>query len=486
MRYILKRLLLVIPSLFLLVVAGFLLIESAPFNPEELALETDADVFRPADLSQKEIQKKQLRKKYGLDLPVFYVRVTHLADIDTLQRISSYTDRQLIRQLLIRNGNKDAVIKYYQSLKEWLNCSIVNLQTINDSSFSKSARDAHAIAYSLMSTWNTEIIEKKISSIQKIYDLFGTNEKLIQTFQVFKHSFVLLKTQSQPWKTWIPSIRFYANNRFHRWMFGDGKTCKGIIRGDFGISWHNQRPVLPYLLPKLLWSVVLTFISVLMAYAVAIPLGMAAASRFNSVFDRMLQAVLLILFSFPSFLVSILLMRTFSNPDVLNWFPTGGIAPTGGFNQHESLMQRLINTIPYLVLPLIAYTYGSFVFITRLTREQLIQESQKAYAVTAKAKGLFNPVIFRRHLLRNSLLPLITVFSQVFPASVAGSVIIESIFTIPGMGQEALLSVYQMNYPVLVAILFISGLFTITGYLITDVLYVLADPRIRLNKNQLD
>jgi peptide/nickel transport system permease protein len=486
MRYILKRLLLLIPSLFLLVIAGFLLIESAPFNPEELALETEADINRLADLSQKEIQKKQIRRKYGLDLPVFYFRVTHLADIDTLQRISSSTERQLIRQLLIRNGNKSAVMNYYQSLKEWLDYSIINLQTEKDSLVSESVRDAHAMALSLVSTWNTETIEKQINSIQQIYDSTEINERLKQTFHVFKSSFILLKEQSQPWKTWIPSIRFYANNRFHRWIFGDGKTCKGIIRGDFGISWHNQRPVLPYLFPKLLWSALLTFISVLMAYAVAIPLGMAAASKLNSVFDRMLQTVLLILFSLPSFLAAIVLMRTFSNPDVLNWFPTGGIAPTGGFDEHDSFMHQFMKTIPYLILPVIAYAYGSFVFITRLTRELLIQEEQKAYAVTAKAKGLSKPVIFRRHLLRNSLLPLITVFSQVFPASVAGSVIIESIFTIPGIGQEALLAVYQMNYPVLVAILFISGLFTIIGYLISDVLYVFADPRIRLDKNKPD
>jgi peptide/nickel transport system permease protein len=481
-----KRLLQLIPSLFLLVIAGFLLIESAPFHPEELAMETDTDIFRPDDFSRKEIQRRQLRKKYGLDLPVFYFRITHLADIDTLQRISSSADRKLIRQLLIRNGNKEAVLKYFKSLKEWLHYSIIYLQTEKDSISSELARNTHGIAYSLASTWNMETIEKQIKNIEKIYELNETDETLKRKFYIYKDSFSQLKAQAQPWKTWIPSIRFYANNRFHRWIFGDGKTCKGIVRGDFGISWHNQRPVLPYLFPKLLWSALLTFISVLMAYTAAIPLGMIAASKHNSLFDRMLQIVLLVLFSLPTFLAAIVLMRTFSNPDVFNWFPTGGIAPTGGFDQQENLMQRLINTLPYLVLPIIAYTYGSFVFITRLTRELLIQEEQKAYVVTAKAKGLSKKVIFRRHLLRNSLLPLITVFSQVFPASVAGSVIIESIFTIPGMGQEALLAVYQMNYPVLVAILFISGLFTITGYFVSDVLYMLADPRIRLNKNQPD
>lgn len=481
MRYILKRLLFLVPTLLLLVVAGFILIESAPQNPELLNMEIETNPL--SNPAQQEAQKRQLRSKYGLDLPVFYFRITHLADIDTLNRIASDSDRQLIQQLLIRNGNSNAVMHYYQSLKEWITYSRTHIQNNADSVQMEFYREILAIAYGLLNTWNTDAIKAQVKRAESNYDFMPIDPKMKEHFSVYKSAFESLNEHAQPWKTWIPSLRFYTKNRFHQWLFGNGSERKGIIRGDFGVSWYNQRPVLPYLLPKLFWSVLLTFLSVLMAYVAAIPIGLLAARNVNRLFDRVLQAVILILFSIPSFLAAILLLRTFSNPDVFQWFPTGGVAPTGGFQSSLNFLQQIIQTIPYLVLPVIAYTYGSFVFLTRLTREQLVQEQSKPYAITARSKGITQPLIFRRHLLRNSLLPLITVFSQVFPASVAGSVVIESIFTIPGMGQETLLAVFQMNYPVLAAILVISGLFTIIGYLISDILYVLADPRIRLNKN---
>lgn len=484
MRYILKRLVYFFITLFLLVLAGFLLIQSSASHQEESLLYAEIESNRQPDLSQLELQKKQWREKYGLHLPVFYLKITHLADIDTLQCIPSSTDRKFIQQLLLRNGNAFAVMHYYQALKEWIFYHTNSLQNSNDTIYSKLSQNILASSVSLLNTWDIEMIQTQLKNIQHLVYSSAANEELKQKYSQLQTAFETMITRAQPWKTWIPSVRFYANNRFHRWLFGDRKTNKGIMRGDFGYSWYNQRAVLPYLLPKLGWSALLTFISVCLAYLAAVPLGLLAAQKHHSIFDKLLQFLLMSLFSIPSFLASILLLRLFSNPDVFNWFPTNGIAPTGGFQPEHGFFYRIIQTLPYLVLPIIAYSYGAVVFLTKLTREQLLQEEKKAYAITAFAKGLTKKLVFQRHLLRNSLLPLITVFSQVFPAAVAGSVVIESIFAIPGMGLETLQAVYQLNYPILAAILVISGLFTITGYLIADILYVWADPRIRFENNK--
>ncbi|MCX7744979.1 MAG: ABC transporter permease [Flavobacteriales bacterium] len=485
MRYILKRIVFFFTSLFLIVLAGFLLIQSSASHQEELLNYSEIEQYQQTNLSQLELEKKHWREKFGLNLPIFYIRITHLADIDTLQRIPSLIDRKLIQQLLIRNGNTIAVMQYYHALKEWIYFHTLFLQNLNDSVFSEILKNTHAFSISLLNSWDCTLIEAQLKNIQHNINSYYTNKGLKEIFSQLQSAFKTMKSNAQPWKTWIPSIRLYTNNRFHRWLFGDGKMCKGIVRGDFGYSWYNQRAVLPYLLPKLGWSVLLTFISVCLAYLAAIPLGLLAAQKHNSFIDKFLQTVLMIIFSIPSFLAAILLLRTFSNPDVFNWFPTSGVAPTGGFDSDHGLIYRMLNTIPYIVLPVVAYSYSAVVFLTKLTREQLLQEEKKAYAITAFAKGLPKKMVFQRHLLRNSLLPLITVFSQVFPAAVAGSVVIESIFAIPGMGLETLQAVYQLNYPILAAILVISGIFTITGYFMADVLYVWADPRIRFeNKNQ--
>jgi peptide/nickel transport system permease protein len=134
-----------------------------------------------------------------------------------------------------------------------------------------------------------------------------------------------------------------------------------------------------------------------------------------------------------------------------------------------------------MVLPLICYTYSSLAFISRLTSSSITEQLQFDYIKTAKAKGLSDITILWKHALKNSALPLITVFSSIFPSIIGGSVIIESIFTIPGMGLETVRSIISHDYPVVIAIITLSSLLTILSYLIADILYAWVDPRIRIN-----
>ncbi|MBL0343317.1 MAG: ABC transporter permease [Bacteroidetes bacterium] len=204
----------------------------------------------------------------------------------------------------------------------------------------------------------------------------------------------------------------------------------------------------------------------------------------NSAFDRGSSLILFILYSLPSFWVATLLLMTFANPDALFLFPASGIKPVMGYPDDASLFQKLYLSLPYLILPLICYTYSSFAFLSRAMRVAVLENMSEEYIRTAMAKGLpFKTVVFR-HAFRNSLLPLITMFANIFPFALGGSVILETIFTIPGMGYETVQSIQNQNYPMIVAIFTITGLLTMTGYLISDILYALADPRITFTKNR--
>jgi peptide/nickel transport system permease protein len=132
-----------------------------------------------------------------------------------------------------------------------------------------------------------------------------------------------------------------------------------------------------------------------------------------------------------------------------------------------------------MILPIICFTYSSIAFLTKLTKTSILETFNQPYIITAKAKGLPFKTIVYKHAFRNALIPLITVFANIFPALVGGSVIIESIFTIPGMGTEMISSYFSHNIPMIIGVFTLTGIFTVIGFVISDILYVIVDPRIR-------
>ena len=139
---------------------------------------------------------------------------------------------------------------------------------------------------------------------------------------------------------------------------------------------------------------------------------------------------------------------------------------------------KLKHRMPYLILPIITYTYGSFAFLSRIMRIGMIDVVSQDYIRTARAKGLGEGKVILKHALRNSLLPIITVFAAIFPMAIGGSIILEMIFSIPGMGLEIINAIYNYDYPMIITVFTLSGFLTMVGYLVSDILYAVVDPRI--------
>ena len=281
------------------------------------------------------------------------------------------------------------------------------------------------------------------------------------------------------YKNYIPKIVWYGyHNQYHQWLFG-GANSKGIIRGDFGISYIKKEPVISIIKDKLIWSVFFSVVSIILAYMISIPIGIKLAEKPNSKSSKITQVTLFLLYSMPSFFVGILLLILFANPDVISIFPPSGIKPIEGYADGASIFSKFIDSFPYMILPLICYTYSSLAFISKLTATSIHEQLGLDYIKTARAKGLSEKKIIYKHALKNSALPLITVFSSVFPSIVGGSVIIESIFTIPGMGLETVKAIISQDYPIVIAVITLSSVLTIFSYLLADILYAWVDPRIR-------
>jgi peptide/nickel transport system permease protein len=201
-----------------------------------------------------------------------------------------------------------------------------------------------------------------------------------------------------------------------------------------------------------------------------------SALRRESALDKGMMLFLFILYSLPSFWVATLLLMYLAGGDYLNWFPLVGIMSDGAENYPWGL--KLANIAWHLVLPVTAMVYGSFAFLTRFSRSTMLEVIKQDYVRTALAKGLTRRAVIWRHAFRNQLIPLITLLGTLLPALLGGSVIIEQIFSIPGMGKLAFESVLARDYPTIMAIATISAALTLVSLLLSDLAYVWVDPRI--------
>ena len=252
---------------------------------------------------------------------------------------------------------------------------------------------------------------------------------------------------------------------------------KQIVTLNFGESFVDHRPVTEKILERLPISLQLSVISIFLAYVIAVPLGVLSAVNQNSVGDRILTMILFILYSLPSFWVALLLILFLGGGDFLNWFPVYGLSSADA--DAMSWGGWILDRLWHLILPIACLTYGSLAGLSRYTRVGMLEVIRQDYIRTARAKGLEEKHIIFRHAFRNALIPILTLLAFQLPAILGGSVIVESIFSIPGMGKLSFDAILSRDYPVIMGIFTISSFLTLIGFLISDILYVIVDPRIR-------
>jgi peptide/nickel transport system permease protein len=268
------------------------------------------------------------------------------------------------------------------------------------------------------------------------------------------------------------SILFF-DTRFARYW-------ANLLRLDFGVSLVSREPVLATLVSKLKYSLSLSVTSLILAYLIAIPLGVFSAVRKDSPADRALTLFLFMLYSLPSFFVATLLLYFFSEGSdfpALRLFPTGGFRSVGAGDM--TTLGSIRDLLWHLALPLVCLTYGSLAALSRYMRTGLLDVIRADYIRTARAKGLPEISVIGKHALRNGLLPILTLLAGLLPAILGGSVIIEYIFGIPGMGLWVVDAIYQRDYNVVLVVELFSTILVLVGILLTDLSYALVDPRIR-------
>ena len=739
-RYVLKRFLIFIPTLFVISLLIFGLSKLAPGDPVELLLKggTNAgSTGQRADLESGEADYQRKAQQLGLDKPTFYFALSAAAYPKDLYKISKQIHRENISRLISMYGNSDAAMAYYQALKA-MELACADLTAEADYDAKKKLRDA---IDELFFRYNVQDVQNELNNIKEALSN-PTLSKAQPIFEQLAAAYQFMQNNPQTHLLYVPTLHWYgAGNQYHTWMFGDmpwlysidsspykkvselggrmdalGKlkdslvqilkpTCtkyeiykadlanppagvsvdslqkmfaklradssqltteiaaidtkvqtlsderdgikktlttyasKGFVRGDFGTSYKDNRPVATKMKEALFWTIIMNFLSIFLSYIVSIPLGVQSAvwkkntlqfftfisykllivatlangliaaftfgglpkwvfalgmglltifiifselfknraylqenkgifgsiwatvytisiglllmwlwilvemllvaglvvvtkfpimtaiivglvlavklynrytqkgiqqqtNVFNdglgnfrmskwglqtrgSVLDNISTTALFVLYSLPSFWIAMILIVFLTTVSYgLSWFPSGGaqsleIAMATGKNYDKfSVATRFLDILHHLILPVVCMTYGSFAFLSRQMRGSMLGVVKQDYIRTATAKGLSEDKIIWKHAFRNSLFPIITMFSSVFPRALSGSIAIESIYNIQGMGYLSLEAINGRDWPIVFTVALLAAILTMIGNLVSDILYSVADPRV--------
>lgn len=255
-----------------------------------------------------------------------------------------------------------------------------------------------------------------------------------------------------------------------------GLWLQRVVQLDFGNSFTgSNRPVLDELSERIPVTLSINIAAMLLILAVALPVGVISAVRQNSLLDRSLTVVVFLMFAAPGFWLALLLMVLFGVQ--LGWLPVSGLT---SYNfQSLGPLEKVADIAQHLLLPVVVSAFAGIAAFSRYVRSSMLEVIRQDYILTARAKGLPERAVIYRHALRNALLPVITLLGLSIPGLIGGSVIFETIFGIPGMGQLMYSAILSRDYPVVMGTLVITAVLTLLGNLLADLALAWADPRVR-------
>ncbi len=472
-KYILKRLLILLPTLLAIMVISFMVSRNTPGDPvKEEIRESDG----PGSVISREDYDSQYRDvshRLGLDRPLFYFSVRSMAMPDTLYRILRRDRREALAQLIDTYGNWDEISAFHYAVQ----ATEAEAYAIRPSAESKADVDDVKLALQelLRSPTKEEIMYRldliDSLSIKHPAYLAGIGRQN----RDIRQKFDAVESEATTWKLYVPTFVWYGwENQFNHWL---GR----MFQLDFGKSYRDRLPVKRKIADALPWTIFMGLFSFILAYLIAIPVGVYSVRKRNSWQDQTVTTLLFLLYSVPTFVMGMILMGFLCNPEFLYWFPTSGVTSDGAENW--SWFARMKDYAYHLILPTLVYSYGSVAFLSRQMRVGMLDTISSDYIRTARAKGLSEGVVIWKHAFRNSILPLVTHFGTLLPRLIAGAIIVEKIFSIPGMGRLTIQATMSQDHPTIIVIFTLGGILSLLGILVSDILYALVDPRISYNKS---
>ena len=440
-----KRLLILLPAVWLLASAVFLLSKSLPGSAAEMQFEQAAESANSsAKAEARQRAYQQLLQRTGQDLPLFYFRLGTAAEPDTLHRIFPESHRPALKKLLFAYGNWPEISAYYRALLQFQ--KVLAAQNLSP----EMKRGDLELSAELLKTPDAAKTQKAFASLQKTL-CFSNQKVLCRDLANLQLQFEKMIASQTPALNYQPKFFWYgAQNQYHRWFVN-------LLRGELGFSNRDMRPVSQIMAEAFsitIWLALATFVLV----AVSGPAIAMVLSRKSMQTSR--GAVLGLLYALESIPLFIVALVFLSAASYLGWF---------GSYPEETGMVLAIAVLVLVNLP----------YFTSQAFGALQRELRQHYVRTAKAKGLSENKILLHHAFRNTLLPLITLLADFFPALLAGTVVLEVIFSLPGMGRLLVNAVLARDYEIIAGLVLLTGLLKMGAHLLADLFYNLADPRLR-------
>ena len=262
-----------------------------------------------------------------------------------------------------------------------------------------------------------------------------------------------------------------------------GIWMKNLLSLEFGESFKDNQPVWSKIVERLPVTIKLNALSILLVYLIAIPLGIYSATHPNTWSDQALTLFAFVLFAVPLVWAATMAIVFICGGDFLYLFPPGGLESLD-YSQQWPFWRKMKDQAWHLFLPVVLMSYDGFAGLSRYMRASMLEVLGQDYVRVARAKGLTEKVVVLKHVVRNSLIPLVTILAGILPGIIGGSVIIETIFSIPGLGQLGYESVLARDYPTIMALFSVSAVLTLIGILISDLLLSVVDPRIAFGRRE--
>lgn len=472
LQYTLKRLLLTIPTFFFISLLLFLVLNIAPGRPGAAAGGGDGE---RGNQEQKE-SYRIFKEQFNLDKPIL---------LNTRFALEQSEVRELLVTGFNLEGDPSAAqrIEAQDNLEDYGNYLVRHLVPLLDDA-DPGVRQVTADTLTVATQMrfvnerrgdvkaarekNRGISKQNTAVKQWRWDDDATEAQQAEVIASWKSWYADNEgayTYTGKEKTWA----FFLDTRF-------AKYWSNLMHLDFGVSTADRRPVFETVLSKLKYSLSLTFTSVILAYAISVPIGVFSAIRQGTKIDAAVTVVLFIMYSLPTFFTGTVLLRLLTEGEPVSWFPTGDFQTMT--SDPMTTWALLKDILWHLVLPIATYTSVSLATLSRYARAGVIEVIRADYIRTARAKGLSEPVVIIKHAVRNGMIPILTLLGGLLPALVAGSVVIEVVFNIPGMGQYIFQSINLRDYNAVMAVLLTSSFLALIGILISDLSYAFVDPRI--------
>lgn len=399
---------------------------------------------------------RRLYKQLGLDKPAFYFSVVPEFYPDNINSILSPGLRNQTLSLLKQKCRSDD-IRQYLAARDAL---------VDD------LKDRDSLPEDILHTLN---FETGISALHNFHEAHKTSHSLISSgsWQTYISSFDQMVGNITNF--YLPRLVWHGpSNQFHGWF-------SELVKGNLGLSAKDGRPALKKITSALGWTSVLVFFNILITLLIAVPSGLLAGYRKGGAFDRWSGVLWLALYSVPVFWLASLLIIFFTRETGSGWYRIFPVPGTWFINDTSGLSGFLYHNAGQLILPVICLVANDIAQLSKLVRDNVIQQMSQPYVLMAKAKGLSSRQVLTIHMLANALIPVITSVGGRIPASLSGALVVEVIFNIPGMGRLLFDSIRSADWNVVFGVVTVVSCFTVIFMLITDIVYALANPKIRLS-----